>query len=78
MMLRKMCLEHGRLPPSYVITDELRQIGEHPCGKGGYADVWRGVYRGSWVAVKALRLNSKDFASLEKVRPLVSGSFNKF
>jgi len=77
MVLRKMCLEHGQLPSSYAITDELMWIGEHPCGKGGSADVWRGVYQGSEVAIKVLRLNSRDLASLEKVRPFVSGSSNK-
>ena len=67
IILRKMCLEHGRLPPSYTITDELKWIGEHPCGRGGNADVWRGTYRGSGVAIKVLRVNSRDVASLEKV-----------
>ena len=68
MMLRKMCLEHKRLPPSYAITDELGCIGGYPYGGGGNADVWRGVYRGSRVAIKVLRVNSRNLASLEKVR----------
>jgi len=76
MVLRKMCLEHGRLPPSYTTTDELRLIGEYPCGRGGNADVWRGTYRGSKVAIKVLRVNSRDFRSLEKVRSLVSVLFD--
>jgi len=77
MMLRKMCIVYGQLPPSCAITDELRRIEDHPCGRGGSADIWRGVYRGSEVAIKVLRVNSRDLASLEKVRPFVSGSFNK-
>ena len=71
-MLRKMCLKHKRLPPSYAITDELRWIGGCPYGGGGNADVWRGAYRGSKVAIKALRVNSKNLARLEKVRPFIS------
>ena len=67
MMLRKMCLKHKRLPPSYAITDELRRIGEYAYGRGGNADVWRGVYRGSGVAIKVLRVDSRNLASLEKV-----------
>ena len=67
-MLRKMCLEHKQLPPSYAISDELGWIGEHPCGVGGNADVWRGAYRGSRVAIKVLRVNLRDLANLEKVR----------
>jgi len=71
-----MCLEHGRLPSSYTITGELRQIGKHPCGRGGNADVWRGAYQGSKVAIKALRVSSRELGSLEKVQPLVSVLFN--
>ena len=72
MTLRKMCLKHKRLPPSYAITDELGRIGDYPYGGGGSADVWRGTYRGSQVAIKVLRANSKNLASLEKVRRFVS------
>ena len=71
-MLRKMCLGRRRLPPSYAITDELRWIGDYPYGGGGNADVWRGVYRGSGIAIKVLRVNSKNLARLERVRPLIS------
>ena len=72
MTLRKMCLKHKRLPPSYALTDELRRVGDYPYGGGGSADVWRGTYRGSQVAIKILRANSKNLASLEKVRLFVS------
>ena len=67
MMLKKMCLEHKRLPLSYAITDELRRIGGYAYGRGGNADVWRGVYQGSRVAIKVLRVDSRNLASLEKV-----------
>ena len=67
MMLRKMCLERKRLPPSYTITDELKWIGRYPCGRGTSADVWRGAYRGSKVAIKVLRVNSRDLTGLQKV-----------
>ena len=77
MMLRKMCLEHKRLPPSYAITDELRWIGNCAYGGGASADVWRGVYRGSRVAIKVLRVNSKNLTMLEKVRPFVSILLNQ-
>ena len=76
-MLRKMCLEHKRLPPSYAITDELKWIGDYPYGGGGNADVWRGVYRGSGVAIKVLRVNSRNLARLEKVRRFIPVLFNK-
>jgi hypothetical protein len=70
MILGKMCHEHKRLPPLYTITDELKWIGERPSGGGSTADVWRGVYQGSKVAIKVLRTTSRvDLANLERVRP---------
>ena len=77
MVFRKMCLVHGRLPHSYTTTDELRRVGEHPCGRGGNADVWRGTYQGYEVAIKVLRVNSRDLIGLEKVQPLVSVPYDK-
>ena len=72
MILRKMCREYNRLPPLCTITDELRWIGGRPSRRGGTADVWRGVYQGSEVAIKVLRVSSEvDLANLERVRPFV-------
>ena len=69
MMLRKMCREHRMLPTSYVITNKLNRIGELPSGSGGNADVWCGVYQGSKVAIKVLRVCSRvDLPSMERVR----------
>ena len=50
---------------------------QYPYGGGGNADVWRGVYRGSGVAIKVLRVNSRNLARLEKVRWPISVLFNK-
>jgi len=70
MVLRKMCREHRRLPSSYTTADDLRRIEGLPCEEGGNADVWRGVYQGSTVAIKVLRANSRvDLVNLERVRP---------
>ena len=69
-MLRKMCHEHGLLPSSHIITDELKWIGKFPAGRGAFAEIWRGVYEGSQVAVKALRVDlGIDLVTLEKVDP---------
>ena len=73
MILRKMCREYKRLPPPCTITDELKRIGGRPSGGGGAVDVWRGMYQGSEVAIKVLRVSSEvDLANLERVRPFVS------
>ena len=72
MMLRKMCREHKSLPSSYAITNELERIGELPSGSGGNADVWSGLYQGSKVAIKVLRVYSRvDLSGIEKVRSSV-------
>lgn len=72
MVLKKMCHEHKLLPSSCTITDELEWSGEYPVYRGGYADVWRGAYRGSGVAIKVLRVNARmDLVNLERVQPPV-------
>jgi len=69
MMLRKMCCEYKLLPSSYAIADEVKRTGESPSGSGGNADVWCGMYRGSKVAVKVLRVPGPgDLARTEMVR----------
>jgi serine/threonine protein kinase len=78
VILRKMCREYKRLPPLCAITDELRWVGARPSGRGRTADVWRGMYQGSEVAIKVLRVNSElDLANLERVRPSVVVLYTK-
>jgi len=68
MVLRKMCREHKLLPSPYAITNELKRTGEFPSESGGNADVWSGLYQGSKVAIKVLRVYSRvDLANIEKV-----------
>ena len=70
VMLGRMCHEYAALPSSYAITGELERIEEFPCGRGGNADVYRGVYQGSKVTIKELRvLPRRDLVSVEKVQP---------
>ena len=70
MVLEKMCDKYDRLPPSYKMTGELEWGEENLIGRGGKADVWRGVYEGSQVAVKVLRVDlGMELVTLEKVDP---------
>jgi hypothetical protein len=47
------------LPISYVVRPELIHVGEFGW-RGGFADVSKGEYRGLPVAVKHLRIATKD------------------
>jgi len=68
VVLRKMCCEHKLLPSSYTITDELDYFEESPSGRGGNADVWRGLHQGSKVAIKVLRVRTgSDLPNVERV-----------
>ena len=67
-MLRKMCAKHRLLPTPYAITEELKKVEDLPRRGGGSADVWYGVYQGSRVAIKVLRVNSSvDLRTVEMV-----------
>ena len=59
------------MPSSYAITNDLEQIEEFPCKRGGSADVFCGWYHGSKVAIKLIRPSS-NHASVERVRLYVS------
>ena len=69
-MLRKMCCRHKLLPASYAITDELKRTEELPFRGSCNADVWRGLYQDTKVAIKVLRVHSGlDLVTVERVRP---------
>ena len=57
--LYKTCARHSLLPGSLQIEAHYNPATV-PCSRGGFADVWRGEYRGLEVAVKALRTSSES------------------
>ena len=68
------------LPASYVVQPELTHIGEFGWS-GGFADVSKGEYRGRTVAIKHLRVKTRDdFDRVFKVsnfaRPAASQSLS--
>ena len=58
-LLYKICKACGLLPASYTVQPEPTNVGEFGCS-GGFADVSKGEYRGRPVAIKHLRVGTKD------------------
>jgi hypothetical protein len=48
------------LPYSYIISSGLVVDTSSPVASGGYADVYKGIYKGVAVAVKVLRIRQMD------------------
>jgi len=59
--LRKTCAEAGILPSSYYLDDgQMKKVNDVPFASGGYSDVWRGLYKGENVSIKAFRVYMTD------------------
>lgn len=59
--LRKTCAEVGILPSTYYLDDdEIKKLSEVPFASGGYSDVWRALYQGENVSIKAFRVYATD------------------
>ena len=58
-LLYKICKTCGILPTSYAIQLELTHVGEFGWS-GGFADVSKGEHEGRPVAIKHLRVGTKD------------------
>ena len=68
--LIRLARKHARLPQSMIITGEIDFSGSgHLSTSGGFADIKPGLYEGSTVAVKTLRVATTDnFDKIRKVR----------
>ena len=58
-LLYKICKACGILPASYVVQPELIHVGEFGWS-GGFADVSKGEHQGRPVAIKHLKIGTKD------------------
>ena len=67
--LRRTCADVGILPQSYYLDDsQIKKLNDVPFASGGYSDVWRGLYKGENVSIKAFRVYTTDnIKSLTKV-----------
>ena len=65
--LRTICSSRAILPSSYTISSDLARVGEDPVAYGGFSDVWEGIYNGSKVCIKHLRVSEQIRQAIEKV-----------
>ena len=65
--MRRICGRQALLPSSLPIP-LCYDPKEPPQYRGGFADVWRGLYEGRSVAAKALKVHStSDLGRIKKV-----------
>jgi serine/threonine protein kinase len=64
--LIKTCGQTGLLPSSYMLSEGLTKIGNLPIASGGFADVWKGLYKDHGVAIKSLRVY--DMSKFDDIR----------
>ena len=68
--LQTICSDNAALPSSYIVSGELARVGDGPIAFGAIVDVWDGTYRDKEVSIKSLRVQTKNFEVLKKVRVL--------
>jgi hypothetical protein len=56
------------LPDSHNISSGLVVDTSSPVASGGYADVYKGIHQGVFVAVKVLRRGQMDEEDLNKIK----------
>ena len=66
LLLSKICRARAIVPSSYKLQSEFIRVGRVYC-QGGFADVSDGVYRGSPVAIKHLRISVEESDGASKV-----------
>ena len=70
-VLCKLCGLSQLLPTECLLGHELVETGIQ-IGRGGFADVWQGTYRGTQVAIKQLYVHQKDdFTKIYRVSDLL-------
>ena len=53
----------------------MEKVNDVPFASGGYSDVWRGLYKGEDVSIKAFRVYAADDVKhLKKVSNQISGA----
>ncbi|KAG6817144.1 hypothetical protein H0H87_012105 [Tephrocybe sp. NHM501043] len=55
---QRIAAESGLYPTCYELKDVV-QLGQHPVAAGGFADIYKGTFRGQVVCLKTIRLYQK-------------------
>ena len=58
--LQRICSSPMLLPPSYLLPAEALLVEERPFACGGFSDVYKGMFDGSQVCIKKLRIASSS------------------
>jgi hypothetical protein len=65
--MTRICGRQAYLPKSLAIPLSYNPV-EIPQSRGGYADMWKGVYRGREVAIKTIRIyQTSDWDQVRRV-----------
>ena len=66
--LQAICGHHAILPYSHIVSGKIARAGDSPIVLGTIAHVWEGTYRGKEVTIKCLKVCTKNYPALKKVR----------
>ena len=64
--MRSIVLSTGEFPSSLILRG-IDRLSSYPILGGGFADIWKGTYKGQEVAIKILRTFKRDTVCLKKV-----------
>ena len=63
-LLRRICGLNHIVPNSFTLSpDFIQLVSDRPEASGGFADIWRGLYKGRSVAFKVFRAYRVEEAS---------------
>ena len=54
-ILQRVCRSQTILPRSCILLEGITREGDTAAASGGFADVWKGCYKGNLVCIKAFR-----------------------
>lgn len=62
--LIRLAKDSGRYPECMTLLG-VEKVGKHPIARGGFGEVWKGIFQGKSIALKVLHIYQKS--DLEKL-----------